>query len=226
MTPTSCCTRSTKTRRRPRSARAQQLLLSEPWGWSIQVAAEFFVNAISPKRPFRLDSADAAAMVEIWLIYPTLPLTADLVRAAMRLHRRFQIGYWDAAIIPVQVDLLADAWARHQRPELTEASLLDAAVVYAACMTVGQVLAGRPSRPSPGGAGRSAPLLAAHEKSPAGGRITAGLKRSSAPGRLSLPPPPPHADPQHGQKRPDEESGGFGNRVELLVYFQRIDVVE
>jgi predicted nucleic acid-binding protein len=79
--------------------RAQQLLLSEPWGWSIQVAAEFFVNAISPKRPFRLDSADAAALVETWLTYPTLPLTADLVRAAIQLHQRFQLGYWDAAIV-------------------------------------------------------------------------------------------------------------------------------
>ncbi len=79
--------------------RAQQLLLSEPWGWSIQVAAEFFVNAISPRRPFRLDSADAAALVETWLTYPTLPLTADLVRAAIQLHRRFQLGYRDAAIV-------------------------------------------------------------------------------------------------------------------------------
>ncbi|NLY00440.1 MAG: PIN domain-containing protein [Rhodopirellula sp.] len=79
--------------------RAQQLLLSEPWGWSIQVAAEFFVNAISPKRPFRLDSADAAALVENWLAYPTLGLTADLVRAAIQLHQRFQLGYWDAAIV-------------------------------------------------------------------------------------------------------------------------------
>lgn len=79
--------------------RAQQLLLSEPWGWSIQVAAEFFVNAISPKRPFRLDTADAAALVGNWLTYPTLPLTAGLVRAAIQLHQRFQLGYWDAAII-------------------------------------------------------------------------------------------------------------------------------
>jgi hypothetical protein len=35
-------------------ARAQQILLSERWGWSLQVAAEFFVNATSAKRPFRL----------------------------------------------------------------------------------------------------------------------------------------------------------------------------
>ena len=79
--------------------RAQQLLLSERWGWSIQVAAEFFVNATSPKRPFRLPSADAAALVETWMLYPTLPLTPDLVRHAMAFHQRFQLSYWDAAII-------------------------------------------------------------------------------------------------------------------------------
>jgi predicted nucleic acid-binding protein len=79
--------------------RAQQLLLSERWGWSIQVAAEFFVNATSPKRPFRLASADAAALVDTWLALPTLPLTADLVRAAIDYHGRFQLSYWDAAIL-------------------------------------------------------------------------------------------------------------------------------
>ena len=42
--------------------RAQQLLLSERWGWSVQVAGEFFVNATSAKRPFRLAAADAAAV--------------------------------------------------------------------------------------------------------------------------------------------------------------------
>jgi hypothetical protein len=44
----------------------------------------------------------------------------------------------------VQVDLLADAWARHDRPELNEASLLDAAVVYAACTTAGHIIGGEP----------------------------------------------------------------------------------
>jgi predicted nucleic acid-binding protein len=44
--------------------RAQQLLLSEPWGWSLQVAAEFYVNATSAKRPFKLPTAAAAALVE------------------------------------------------------------------------------------------------------------------------------------------------------------------
>jgi predicted nucleic acid-binding protein len=79
--------------------RAQQLLLSERWCWSVQVAAEFFVNATSVRRPFRLATADAAALVEAWFAFPTLELTASLFRSAVDLHRRFQLNYWDAAII-------------------------------------------------------------------------------------------------------------------------------
>jgi predicted nucleic acid-binding protein len=83
----------------PKRQRAQQLLLTERWGWSVQVAAEFFVNATSPKRPFRLAAADAAALVETWLAFPTLDLTPALFRAALALQQRFQLSYWDAAIL-------------------------------------------------------------------------------------------------------------------------------
>src|SRR5258706_10448410 len=79
--------------------RAQQLLLSERWGWSVQVAAEFFVNATSAKRPFRLAAADAAALVEAWFAFPTIELTPALFRAAIDVHRRYQVSYWDAAIL-------------------------------------------------------------------------------------------------------------------------------
>jgi predicted nucleic acid-binding protein len=79
--------------------RAQQLLLSERWGWSVQVAAEFFVNATSAKRPFRLAAADAAALVEMWLQFPTIELTPALFRAAVDVLQRFQLSYWDAAIL-------------------------------------------------------------------------------------------------------------------------------
>jgi hypothetical protein len=41
----------------------------------------------------------------------------------------------------VQVGLLADVWARHQGSALHAASLLDAAVVYAAFQTAGRVIA-------------------------------------------------------------------------------------
>src|SRR5213596_2874765 len=83
----------------PKRLRAQELLLSERWGWSIQVAAEFYVNATSAKRPFRLASADAAALLETWFAYPSVRLTPELVRAAIGLSQRFQLTYWDAAIL-------------------------------------------------------------------------------------------------------------------------------
>ena len=79
--------------------KAQQLLLAENWGWSVQVAAEFFVNATSPKRPFRLAAPDAAALVENWLSFPTLTLAPTLVQMAIAFHQRFGVSYWDAAIL-------------------------------------------------------------------------------------------------------------------------------
>jgi predicted nucleic acid-binding protein len=79
--------------------RAQQLLLSERWGWSVQVAAEFFVNATSAKRRFRLAAADAATLVEMWFASPTIEITPALFRAAVDLQQRFQLSYWDAAIL-------------------------------------------------------------------------------------------------------------------------------
>src|SRR5437762_13733977 len=78
---------------------AQQLLLSERWGWSVQVAAEFFVNATSPKRPFRLSAAEAEALVEAWFAFPTLHVTPALFRAAIDVQKRYQLSYWDPAIL-------------------------------------------------------------------------------------------------------------------------------
>jgi predicted nucleic acid-binding protein len=79
--------------------RAQQILLTESWGWSVQVAAEFYVNATSSKRPFRLKPVDATALVETWLASPTVSLTPPLLRMAIEFQQRFQLSYWDAAII-------------------------------------------------------------------------------------------------------------------------------
>ncbi len=50
-----------------------------------------------------------------------------------------------AQVAPVvQVDLLADVWRRHRDVALHEASLLDAAVVYAAFNTAGRVISDEP----------------------------------------------------------------------------------
>lgn len=51
-----------------------------------------------------------------------------------------EVPFLEQVPLQVQVDLLADAWARHRKPELVEASLLDAAVVFAACVTASRVI--------------------------------------------------------------------------------------
>jgi len=84
---------------RQKRQRAQEILLTERWGWSVQVATEFFVNATSAKRPFRLTDADAIALLETWFAYPILELTPNLVRAAIDIRGKFQLSYWDAAIL-------------------------------------------------------------------------------------------------------------------------------
>ncbi|CAN5489329.1 PIN domain-containing protein [soil metagenome] len=78
---------------------SQQLLLTEHWAWSVQVAAEFFVNATSAKRTFRLNATDALALVDVWFAFPTIQLTPALFREGVLVSQRFQLSYWDAAIL-------------------------------------------------------------------------------------------------------------------------------
>ena len=44
----------------------------------------------------------------------------------------------------VQIDLLAEVWSRQRAPELIEATLLDAAVVYAACEDAARIVRDEP----------------------------------------------------------------------------------
>lgn len=88
-----------------KAARARQLLLDENWGWSVQVAGEFYNIATSPKRSFRLEPSLAKQYVETWLNFPTTPVAASTVRDAIQLAAKFRISYWDAAIIAAAREL-------------------------------------------------------------------------------------------------------------------------
>jgi predicted nucleic acid-binding protein len=88
-----------------KAERARQLLLNENWGWSVQVAGEFYHIATSHRRQFRLSPSLAKQYVETWLNFPTTPVTASTVRDALQLAARFKISYWDAAIIAAAREL-------------------------------------------------------------------------------------------------------------------------
>jgi len=89
----------------PKAERARQLLLTDNWGWSVQVAGEFYNIATSPKRQFRLSHSSATEYVETWLSFPTASLNSSTVRNAFQLAHRFRISYWDAAIIAAAREL-------------------------------------------------------------------------------------------------------------------------
>lgn len=82
-----------------KAERARKLLLSENWGWSVQVAGEFFNIATSPKRQFQLTGAAATEYIRTWLTFPTAPLYPSTILDALELRQRFGVSYWDAAII-------------------------------------------------------------------------------------------------------------------------------
>ena len=88
-----------------KAERARQLLLNENWGWSVQVAGEFYNIATSAKRQFQLPHASAMEYVRTWLNFPTASLHAATVLTAMAIRQRFQISYWDAAIIAAALEL-------------------------------------------------------------------------------------------------------------------------
>jgi predicted nucleic acid-binding protein len=84
---------------RLKAERARQILMDENWGWSVQVAGEFYNVATSQKRQFRISHDLASEFIESWLNFPTASFDASTVRNALQLAKRFRIGYWDAAII-------------------------------------------------------------------------------------------------------------------------------
>jgi len=58
-----------------------------------------------------------------------------------------EVPFLEQVPLPVQVDLLANTWAQHNKPDLIEASLLDAAIVYAACETASRIINDRLEHP-------------------------------------------------------------------------------
>ena len=77
---------------------SRALLAAWDFGLSSQVLGEFFVNAQrKSRRPLRAD--EATAFVAELQDRPCAPIDRSLVDTAINYARRFQISYWDAAIV-------------------------------------------------------------------------------------------------------------------------------
>ena len=66
---------------------------------SVQVLQEFYHQATRPTREDRLSHTDALAFLEPILEFRVQPTTVTVFHDAVMLSRRFQIAYWDGAIL-------------------------------------------------------------------------------------------------------------------------------
>lgn len=83
----------------PRKFRiAYDLVLNRQFGVSGQVLAEFYYNVLrKPLIPPSLNEIDA--WIDRLAAHPFTPIDVALIRAGVFLSQRFQISYWDAAVI-------------------------------------------------------------------------------------------------------------------------------
>lgn len=86
---------------------ARQILSLPNWGLSVQVLQELYVNLIRPTR--RAMSHDNAVLVIKQLLRrPMVTTDEQLLLEALSLKQRFQVSYWDAAIIAAGLKLGAN----------------------------------------------------------------------------------------------------------------------
>lgn len=82
-----------------KQAIAQELLETEGIVLSVQVLQEFYHQATRPSRLHRLSHEDAMDFLNDLAVDKVQDMTVDLFRRATTIAQRFQISYWDAAII-------------------------------------------------------------------------------------------------------------------------------
>lgn len=77
---------------------ARDVLRTTHWGLSVQVLQEFYVNATRSPRP-AMSHAIAVAAIKEFLRRPVARVDEELMLDALRIKARYQLSYWDAAII-------------------------------------------------------------------------------------------------------------------------------
>ena len=82
-----------------KAERAREILADRDLALSVQVLQEFYVQATRESRPDRLSHDQATKLVESFLRFTVVGITRDVMLAAIATRARFQISYWDAAIL-------------------------------------------------------------------------------------------------------------------------------
>lgn len=82
-----------------KAAIAAGLLTCADLALSVQVLQEFYVQATHGRRPDALPHDLATRLIQKWLRFRIQENTVAVMQVALQLRERFQISYWDAAIV-------------------------------------------------------------------------------------------------------------------------------
>jgi len=82
-----------------KARQANEILADRDIGLSVQVLQEFYVQATRPTRADPLTHEQAVGLVESFLRFEVQAVDVPIARAAFATRERFDISYWDAAII-------------------------------------------------------------------------------------------------------------------------------
>jgi predicted nucleic acid-binding protein len=93
---------------RDKAERANEILAARDLALSIQVLQEFYVQATRMSRPDPLTHEQAVELVESFMRFPVVTITAELMLAAFATRRSFGMSYWDAAILEASRSLGCD----------------------------------------------------------------------------------------------------------------------
>ena len=66
---------------------------------SVQVLQEFYVQATRASRPDAIGHDQAVRLIQSFRRFPVQYVTSGILMAALDARQRFQLSYWDAAII-------------------------------------------------------------------------------------------------------------------------------
>jgi predicted nucleic acid-binding protein len=82
-----------------KAKRANDILAERDLALSVQVLQEFYVQATRAGRPDAIGHQQAVLLIESFQRFPVQDITSGIMRAALDTRQRFQLSYWDAAII-------------------------------------------------------------------------------------------------------------------------------
>jgi predicted nucleic acid-binding protein len=82
-----------------KAKRAGVVLADRDLALSVQVLQEFYVQATRASRPDPISHQQAVRLITSFRRFPVQDVTSAIVMAALDTRQRFQLSFWDAAII-------------------------------------------------------------------------------------------------------------------------------